>query len=266
MPFATALRKSLEDRGSEVPAEFGRGDSLEDVLNRHLMTVEQMAGDDVFTSILLLSADGKRLSYGAAPTVPASYSRASESIEIGPFAGCCAAAAYLGRPVYSIDIEADPVWGDLRDLALQHGFRSCWSTPIRNSNGSIIGTFAILHRTVGMPSPEEIKAIDLITEHVAAAIMWSRGEDDFAPHDSRRSKIPGLRIVSDNQEAHEPASRLLALAEKLHAKAADLERFATRSESETNAEHLRNAAELGRQLAANIKSEFDRIGWRKPVP
>ena len=59
MPFAAALRKSLQDRGSEVPAEFKRGDSLEDVLNRHLMTVEQMGGDDVFTCILLLSPDGK---------------------------------------------------------------------------------------------------------------------------------------------------------------------------------------------------------------
>ena len=108
MPFAAALQQSLQARDSVVAAEFTRGDSLEEVLNRHLMTVEKMGGDDVFTCILLLSADGKRLSYGAAPTVPASYCRASESIEIGPYAGSCGAAAYWGRPVYSIDIEADP--------------------------------------------------------------------------------------------------------------------------------------------------------------
>jgi hypothetical protein len=83
MPFAAELRKSLQDRGSEAPAEFMRGDSLQDVLNRHLMTVERLGGDDVFTCILLLSADGKRLSYGAAPTVPASYYLASESVEVG---------------------------------------------------------------------------------------------------------------------------------------------------------------------------------------
>lgn len=203
MPFAAALRKSLEDRGGEVPAEFGRGDNLEDVLNRHLMTVEQMGGDDVFTCILLLSADGKRLSYGAAPTVPASYCRASDSVEVGLRAGSCGAAAYLGRPVYSIDIKADPLWQDCRDLALQHGFRSCWSTPIRNSGGSIVGTFAILHRTMGMPTPEEIEAIDLITEHVADAIMWSRGRDAFVRRDAPRSRTPLLRLVCDNQEAND---------------------------------------------------------------
>ena len=267
MPFAAALRKSLQDRGSDVPAEFKRGDSLEKVLNRHLMTVEQMGGDDVFTCILLLSPDGKRLSYGAAPTVPASYCRASDSIEIGPYAGSCGAAAYLGRPVYSIDIETDPVWRDYGDLALQHGYRSCWSTPIRNSTGAIIGTFAILHRTVGMPTHEEIEAIELITEHVADAIMYFRDPKLLARRGSGRSAMsPLLRLVSDNQTSRDPANRLLALAEKLQLKAVDLDGLADRSESEAAAQSLRDAAKLSRKLAANIISQIELIRSGKPVP
>ena len=93
MPFAAALRQSLENRQSELPAEFSRGDSLEEVLNKHLLTVEQMGGDDVFTCILLLSPDGKRLSVGAAPSLPASYCAAGDSFEIGLSHGSCAAAA-----------------------------------------------------------------------------------------------------------------------------------------------------------------------------
>src|SRR6476646_6020049 len=119
MPFAAALRKSLQDRGSEVPAEFKRGDSLEDILNRHLRTVEQLGGDDVFTCVLLLSPDGKRLSVGAAPSFPESYCRVGDSFEVDLSHGSCAAAAYLGRPVYAVDIETDPNWADysLRDVA-----------------------------------------------------------------------------------------------------------------------------------------------------
>ena len=252
MPFATALRKSLQDRGSEVPAEFMRGDTLEEVLNRHLRTVEQMGGDDVFTSVLLLSLDGKRLTYGAAPTVPASYVRASDFIEVGPFAGSCGAAAYYGRPVYSVEIEKDAVWGDYRELALQHGYRSCWSTPIRNSSGSIIGTFAILHRTVGKPSREEIEAIDLITEHVADAIMQSRDQDNFA---SPVSMEPRLRLVANNQEAENQDTNLLALAETLRSKAADLDRHAKQAASQSLARNLREAAKLSRKLAANLMAQ-----------
>jgi hypothetical protein len=263
MPFAAALQKSLQDRGSDVPGEFLRGDSLEDVLNRHLMTVEQMGGDDVFTCILLLSADGKRLSYGAAPTVPASYCRASDSIEIGPRSGSCGVAAYLGHPVYSTDIETDPIWGDYADLALRHGFRSCWSTPIRNSKGSIIGTFAILHRTVGEPTREEIEAIDLITDHVADAIMWFRDRHGFAEPISHSSR-PLLRLVSDNTGVREPNTRLLALSERLRSNAIDLESYADRSDCETARESLRDAAELARKLAANLSLRLELMQSREP--
>ncbi len=259
MPFAAALRKSLQDRGNEAPAEFMRGDSLEDVLNRHLMTIERMGGDDVFTCILLLSPDGKRLSYGAAPTVPPSYCRASESIEIGPCAGSCGAAAYLGRPVYSVDIETDPVWGDYRHLALLHGFKSCWSTPIRNSQDAIVGTFAILHRTVGMPTHEEIEAIELITNHVADAIMWSRDPHYFTRREARRSEPPLLRLVCDNEVAHEPAGRLEMLARQLELKAGELDRHAMRWGFDPTAEHLRTAAELCRKLVARIMARIERI-------
>src|SRR6476469_4619398 len=107
MPFSASFRKLLQDRGSEVPAEFKRGDSLEDVLNRHLRTVEQMGGDDVFTCILLLSPDGKRLSVGAAPSLPASYCCVGDSFEVGLSHGSCAAAAHLCCFDYSVAIETD---------------------------------------------------------------------------------------------------------------------------------------------------------------
>jgi GAF domain len=265
MPFAAGLRKSLQDRGSEVPAEFKRGDGLEDVLNRHLRAVEQMAGDDVFTCILLLSPDGKRLSVGAAPTLPASYCRVGDSFEIGLSHGSCAAAAYLGRPVYSVDIETDPIWADFGDVALQHGYRSCWSTPIRDPDSAIIGTFAILHRTVGMPTHEEIEAIELITGHVADAIMWSRGPQPFARPDRHQSGALKLKLVSNDQKACDPATRLVALVEKLNSKAGDLDRHADGAESEADAQVLREAAELSRELSANIMLQVELVRSEKPA-
>ena len=262
MAFAAALRKSLQDRGSEAPAEFRRGDSLEDVLNRHLMTVERLGDGDTFTCILLLSPDGKRLSYGAAPTVPATYCRASEYIEVGPVAGACGRAAYLGSPVYSIDIETDPIWGNFRQLPLQHGFRSCWSTPIRNSDDAIIGTFAILHRRVGRPSSEEIEAIDLITKHVADAIMWSRSPHYQQKSDERPKSR--LTLVVSNEEVPEPGSRLLVLAGKLEAQAAAIDRYASQSASSIDLENLSEAARLGRVLA-DIVTQIALLGSRKSI-
>ncbi|MFL6733313.1 MAG: GAF domain-containing protein [Sphingomicrobium sp.] len=262
MPFAAALRQSLHDRQSKLPAEFRRGDSLEDVLNRHLRTVERTGGVDVVTCILLLSPDGKRLSVGAAPTLPASYCRVGDSFEVGLSHGSCAAAAYFGRPIYSADIETDPIWADFGEVALRHGYRSCWSTPIRNSERAIIGTFAALHRTTGMPTRDEIEAIDLIASHVAEAIMWSRSSQVAA---RSASSGPSLLKLVSSQESLGQAARLIALAQKLRSKAADLDRYADSSQSEVGAQNLRKAAELSRKLAANVllQVELARSGKRR---
>lgn len=215
MPFASGLQQSLHACHDEVASEFERGASLEEVLDRYLLAVEEMAETELLTSILLLSPDGKRLSHGSAPNLPSSYREIIDGSEVGPAAGSCGTAAYLGRPVHVADIATDPLWDDYRHLALPHGLRSCWSTPIRDTAGKVIGTFAIYHRSATLPTHEELAAIDFITAHVADAIMSARGQSAAA---SRRG-APYLRLVrNDDQPSDAPESpfdSLLAKAVKL---------------------------------------------------
>ena len=174
MSFAARLRHALELRQIDVIAELRAGDSLENILNKHLKTVERLSNEEILTSVLLLSPDGKRLTHGAAPSLPQPYVEAIDGSEIGPVAGSCGTAAYLGQPVYVSDIATDPLWAAYRDLALPHGLRSCWSTPIRHADGGVMGTFAIYHHSVGGPTKEELRSIDIITDNVARAITWAR--------------------------------------------------------------------------------------------
>src|SRR3982751_2623115 len=174
MSFATKLRHTLELRQIDVISELRRGDSLENILNRHLLTVERLSDDEILTSVLLLSTDGKRLKHGAAPSLPQAYREVIDGSEIGPSAGSCGTAAYLGQPVYVSDIATDPLWAAYRELALPHGLRSCWSTPIRHAGGDVMGTFAIYHHSVGGPTEDEIRSIDIIIDNVARAITWGR--------------------------------------------------------------------------------------------
>ena len=62
--------------------------------------------------------------------MPAAYLEALTGLAIGPRAGSCGTAMYLGKPVIVTDVLTDPLWEDYRDVALQFGFRACWSTPI----------------------------------------------------------------------------------------------------------------------------------------
>jgi GAF domain-containing protein len=177
MSFVAGLRHALELRQRDVASELDRGDSLEDVLNRHLLTVEEMCDDEILTSVLLLSPDGKRLTHGAAPSLPQVYREAIDGSEIGPSAGSCGTAAYSGAPVYVTDIATDPRWAAYKDYALPHGLRSCWSTPIRHADGHVMGTFAIYHRTSCGPVRAELDAIQVIADNVAQAITWARDPD-----------------------------------------------------------------------------------------
>lgn len=172
MAFALQLADSLQRRESQVPAEFQAGDALGQILSRYLLAVEAESDSFILTSILLL--DGTTLRHGAAPTLPADYCAAIDGAQIGPCVGSCGTAAFRGRPVYVTDISSDPLWVDFRDLALPHGLRACWSTPIFDEARNVLGTFAIYHLIPGAPSRDEIAAIQDITDHVARAISWSR--------------------------------------------------------------------------------------------
>ena len=196
MSFAIGLRNALKIRQSDVVSELTHGDSLEDVLSRHLHVVEEMSDNEILTSVLLLSEDGRHLTHGAAPSLPEAYCEAIDGLEIGPMAGSCGTAAFTGRPVYVLDIAEDPLWAPYRDLALSHRLRSCWSTPIRHADGHVMGTFAIYHRNASGPLKEELSAIQMITDNVAQAITWSRNpRATQAPFDMLPRQIAALDAI-----------------------------------------------------------------------
>jgi GAF domain-containing protein len=262
MPFAVGLRDSLWVRGQSAPSELANGDGLERVLSRHLLAVEEMAETELITSVLLLDPDGQRLWHGAAPNLPSSYCSAINGSEIGARAGSCGTAAYLGRPVYVADIASDPLWEAYRHLALPHGLRACWSTPIRASDGQLIGTFAIYHRTPGHPTIGEIEAIELITDHVAQAIMCARGVQDLFPSAPRPEQEPSIVAICDSDDAATAAfpnpDRLTENAARMQVIADSLERHAEDGASGETARLMRDIATDCRKVARTISD------WLKP--
>ena len=124
------------------------------------MIQEQSPG--TLASILTLDPDGLHLRHGAAPDLPAAYCRAIDGAPIGPQVGSCGTAAYLKQRVIVSDIARDPLWAEYRDLALGHGLRSCWSEPILDSHGGVVGSFAMYHREVSLPSDEDLQIIGIL--------------------------------------------------------------------------------------------------------
>ena len=174
MGFTRKLAYALDECDRLSRAEQVAGEALESVLSRLLQVVEDDAGGELMASVLLLDNSGQRLLHGAAPSLPQAYCDAIDGIVIGPKVGSCGTAAYLGHPVYVTDIATDALWTDFAALAAEHGLKACWSTPIEDAVGRLVGTFAIYYRTARSPTPAELQAIRLIAKRVAEAIVRSR--------------------------------------------------------------------------------------------
>jgi PAS domain S-box-containing protein len=128
-------------------------------------------------SILLLDTAGLHLHLGSAPSLPEAYNQAIDGIAIGPAMGSCGSAAFYGKPVVVEDIATDPLWSNFSALALHHGLRACWSTPIFSSNRKVLGTFALYLLTPRGPSPRELHLIERATHLTELAIERRQAED-----------------------------------------------------------------------------------------
>ena len=138
--------------------------SLQDVLNDIVYAIENEFSEQI-CSILLLE-DGK-LKKGAAPSLPDFYNEAINGVEIGVGVGSCGNAAATNTLTVVEDISTHPFWASWKGLAVKAGVGSCWSQPIQDSKGQVIGTFAIYHKEKAVPSSEEIILIGQFA-HIAS--------------------------------------------------------------------------------------------------
>src|SRR5579871_6658015 len=94
-------------------------------------TIQTRGNGSFVASILIL--DLGRLYHAAAPGLPLAYCEAINGSEIGPDRGSCGTAAFCGHSIYVSDIARDVRWEkvpEIRDMAVEAGFRACWSVPI----------------------------------------------------------------------------------------------------------------------------------------
>jgi PAS domain S-box-containing protein len=155
---------------------IARGDSRALILDALCRLVEELTSG-ALSSILLLDANANRLRHGAAPSLPINYTEAIDGLVIGPSVGSCGTAAYRAEPVIVSDIATDPLWAAYRDLALAHGLRACWSTPILSSDGRVLGTFAIYYREPRSPTPQDHNVIEQITHLASIAVEREQAEE-----------------------------------------------------------------------------------------
>ncbi|XVV09992.1 GAF domain-containing protein [Actinoplanes sp. CA-131856] len=177
--------------------QIARQAPLTEVLDGMARSIEALAPREVLVSVLLADPDGRHLRHGAAPSLPAFYNEAIDGIATGEGVGSCGTAAHRREPVIVTDIASDPFWDDFRDLAGRAGVAACWSTPILDRDGGLLGTFAMYHREPRVPEEADLALARVFAGTAALAIERHHADE---------------RAEAAAREAEERAARMKAAA------------------------------------------------------
>ncbi|HEY0921628.1 sensor domain-containing diguanylate cyclase [Rheinheimera pacifica] len=157
---------------NQILSQISEGTELKSILHT-LVTQVELLHPEMLCSILLLDEDGKALHHGAAPSLPDKYNKTLDGITIGMGVGSCGTAAFTGETVIVTDINTHPYWQPYQALAQLADVGACWSQPVKNAQGKVLGTFAIYHHQPATPSAEQLNIIKAYSNLAELAISRS---------------------------------------------------------------------------------------------
>src|SRR6266513_4342101 len=150
---------------------------LTDVLTALCKFVEDTSAD-CYCGVYLIDWNGSKFRIGAVPSLPATFNDPVDGLTVAPQVGPCGQAALFKQQVIVTDLETDPLWQEsaIRPLALAHGIRSHWTTPIYARDGQVLGTFAIFHSEPASPTQVQQDLIAQVTHIASIAIERALSE------------------------------------------------------------------------------------------
>lgn len=184
-----AIEKELQKKTEELALhnhslqQINQGIELETMLDTLIRQIELLHPDRL-CSILLLDEDGEHLHYGAAPGLPDIYSEAVEGLVIGEGAGCCGTAAYRGERFIIENIQRHAYCKSYSELAREANLCACWSQPVKNSEGQLLGVFNTYYSQPVPPNEDDIILIESYAK--LAELMIESKRRDVALKEGRQ--------------------------------------------------------------------------------
>ena len=146
---------------------------------------------------------GNKLMHGGAPSLPQEYCNAVNGLEYGPAVGSCGTSSYTGKRVLVENIETDPKWEKLKQVAMPYGMRCCWSEPIKDSSGKVLGAFGMYYNHPALPN--EVESNDLASAARLAGIVMERerSQKELDQHKQNLEELVSKRTIELEQAKKE---------------------------------------------------------------
>src|SRR5882762_10304016 len=144
--------------------------------------------EGLYCTILLVDPTGRLLLPGAAPSLPHAYTHAIDPVPIGIGEGSCGTAAARREMVVVEDVEQSDLWTKYAPIALSYGLRACWSVPIVDDAGALLGTLALYYRERRAPSTQETDLIQFASSLAAFFMQRHRAAEKLRTPALRESE------------------------------------------------------------------------------
>ncbi len=151
------------------------GADLSVMLAKLVQMVEELSGE-TSAAIQILDERDQTLAQGCAPHLPEAFMASLNGLKVEANSGASTAAALQRRLVVTEDIDTDPLWEKLREVAQRHGIRSCWATPILSTKGVVLGTLLLFGHKPASPTSNDLRLMQIATHLAGIALGRSRDE------------------------------------------------------------------------------------------
>ena len=162
-------------------------------LSEILEVLCQLAEDTIdgsCCSIVLVDPSGTKFQEAIAPSLATEFNDAVRGWPLHLRGGPCVMAARDKTQVIMSDVASDTRWRNgWRELAKQHGLKSCWSTPIVSLTGKALGTFALYYNEPRSPTVEHQSLIERFTHIASIAIERSQSDAALKQSEARKTAI-----------------------------------------------------------------------------
>jgi PAS domain S-box-containing protein len=118
--------------------------------------------------------EGDLLRCVAAPSLPPDFTASVRHIRIAEGEGTCGTAAHRGEPVITEDVLEDASWARYRGAARAAGVRACWSLPVLDGRGELLGTLCFYRAEPGRPDEREWALAQRLAKLTALALRQVR--------------------------------------------------------------------------------------------
>jgi PAS domain S-box-containing protein len=175
------VRKSAEillEGQNRILEMVASGNPLDSIL-RSLCGLCEEAAPGSLSSIVIADSSGSKIEKVLSSSIPETFAAVLLGRPLAPEGEPSTMAMNRRTQVIVPDLDLDPRWeaSGWRELALAHGLRTCWSTPVLSPDGRGVASLAVFWREPRTPSQEDEKQIEQLAHLASVAIERGRSAE-----------------------------------------------------------------------------------------